>query len=111
MLRTSRADAVRKTLIAGAAVCAVLWVAAAAGLYAAMRQPPEVFGAIMARVPTAAMAVLPFKPLWMSARDGRLRLGDAAPDFSLRPLHGEGNVTLSREYPSRPVVLIFGSYT
>ena len=88
-----------------------MWTAATAGLYAAMRQPPETFGAIMSHVPGIAMMILPFKPLWMSARAGHLQVGDAAPDFSLRPLHADAAVTLSKEYASRPVVLVFGSYT
>lgn len=89
----------------------VLWITAVVALYAAMRQPPETFGAIMAHVPMPSMLVLPFKPLWMSARAGRLKVGDPAPDFSLTPLHGSRRVTLSAEYPLKPVVLIFGSYT
>lgn len=76
-----------------------------------MRQPPETFGAIMARVPSIAMIVLPFKPLWMSARAGSLRPGDRAPDFTLPVLHGDRTVTLSAQYRQKPVVLIFGSYT
>lgn len=96
---------------AAAATLVLLWCAAAAALYTAMRQPPEAFGAIMARVPSIAMAVLPFKPLWDSARAGRLRVGDQAPDFTLPALHGDGTVTLSDEYRHRPVVLVFGSYT
>jgi hypothetical protein len=89
----------------------VLWIVAAAGLYLAMSQTPERFGAIMTRVPTFAMIVLPFKPLWMSARTGSLQVGDRAPDFTLPLLHGDRAVTLSAEYPQKPVVLIFGSYT
>ena len=92
-------------------VGALSWVLATAGLYAAMRQPPGRFGAIMAHVPTIAMMALPFKPLWMSARAGHLQIGDSAPDFTLPVLHGEGAVTLSEEFRKRPVVLIFGSYT
>jgi len=100
----------RKVVIV-CATCAVVYAAAAVGLYAAMRQPPETFGAIMKRVPSVAMMVLPFKPLWMSARAGHLHIGDSAPDFSLRRLQGEGAVTLSNEYKAKPVVLVFGSYT
>lgn len=88
-----------------------LWGVATASLYAAMLQPPETFGAIMARVPSIAMIVLPFKPLWMSARGGTLQPGDRAPDFTLPVLHGDRSVTLSAEYRQKPVVLIFGSYT
>lgn len=90
---------------------ALLWCTATAGLYAAMRQPPETFGAIMARMPVVAMIALPFKPLWMSARGGHLTVGDPAPDFSLPVLHGNRSVTLSEEYRHKPVVLVFGSYT
>ena len=93
-------------------VCAVLlWVAATAALYAAMRQPPETFGRIMSHVPSIAMAVLPFKPLWMSARTGHLQVGDPAPNFALPMLKGDRTVTLSSEYRQKPVVLVFGSYT
>ncbi len=76
-----------------------------------MMQPPETFGAIMSRVPSIAMMVLPFKPLWMSARGGTLQVGDQVPDFTLSSLHGDTPVTLSTEYAKRPVVLVFGSYT
>jgi len=89
----------------------LIWVAATAGLYTAMRQPPERFGAIVSRVPSVAMMVLPFKPLWMSARGGQLHVGDTAPDFSLPILYSEKIVTLSEEYRQKPVVLVFGSYT
>ena len=89
----------------------VIYAITSAALYAAMRQTPERFGAIMAHVPGAAMMVLPFKPLWMSARRGDIRIGDLAPDFTLPDLHGSGKVTLSQEYRHKPVVLVFGSYT
>jgi hypothetical protein len=91
--------------------CVVVYGAAVAVVYTAMRQPPERFGAFMSHVPPPAMIVLPFRPLWMSARAGALQPGDAAPDFSLPLLHGDRKVTLSEEYRKKPVVLIFGSYT
>jgi len=92
-------------------VILLLWGVASAGLYAAMRQPPETFGAIMSRVPGFAMMVLPFKPLWFAARGGTLQVGDPAPDFTLPMLHGDDKVTLSESYRHKPVVLVFGSYT
>ena len=107
----SNRTALRTIVIAFAAAGTLAWTAATVGLYAAMRQPPETFGAIMSHVPGMAMMVLPFKPLWMSARAGHLHVGDQAPDFSLPTLHGEGTVTLSQEYKAKPVVLVFGSYT
>jgi hypothetical protein len=102
---------VLKTLVACAGLCALLWIVLTAGLYVAMSQTPERFGAIMTRVPRVAMMVLPFKPLWMSARAGTLQVGDLAPDFTLPLLQSDRTVTLGAEYPLKPVVLIFGSYT
>jgi hypothetical protein len=106
-----KASTLRKALIVTLTIVAVIYVSSTAALYAAMRQPPERFGAIMSHAPLVAMLLLPFKPLWMQARAGHLQVGDRAPDFSLRPLHGEERVTLSQQYASKPVVLVFGSYT
>ncbi|MFN0100676.1 MAG: hypothetical protein ACKV2U_01160 [Bryobacteraceae bacterium] len=90
---------------------ASLYILVLAGFYVAMCQPPERFGAIMSRLPMPAMMILPFKPLWMSARADQLAVGDAAPDFAL-PTADRGRVVkLSEEWRERPVVLIFGSYT
>jgi hypothetical protein len=83
-----------------------------AALYAAMLQPPERFGAIMTHVPNGiAFAILPFETLWMPARAGSLKAGDPAPDFALPTLDHSRTVKLSSEYASKPVALIFGSYT
>ena len=90
---------------------ALLYGLVTAGLYTAMRQPPEAFGSIMRNVPGFAMMILPFRPLWMSARSGNLQTGDPAPDFSLPTLTGDQVVQLSAELRERPVVLVFGSYT
>ena len=76
-----------------------------------MRQPLDRFGAIMRHVPNLAMAILPFEPMWMSARAGNLRPGDAAPDFVLPTVDHTRRVRISEECHSKPVVLIFGSYT
>ena len=96
-----------KILLALVAVYAVL----VAGLAFAMRQPPDKFGAIMAKLPPIAFMALPFEPLWMNARAGRLQVGDAAPDFALRTPDRTAEVRLSSFRGQRPVVLIFGSYT
>ena len=82
-----------------------------AGVYWAMTQPPERFGGVMKHVPGPLMAVLPFRPLWMSARAGDLEPGDPAPDFVLPLRDNSGEVRLSDFRGERPVVLIFGSYT
>jgi hypothetical protein len=104
---------VKKLRIAAWVLGGVLlaYALATAGLYAAMNQPPGTFGAIMAKVPMVSMMLLPFEPLWMSARGGKLHVGDAAPDFSLPTLDGKRTVSLADEARERPVVLVFGSYT
>jgi cytochrome oxidase Cu insertion factor (SCO1/SenC/PrrC family) len=43
-------------------------------------------------------------------RRGELKVGDAAPDFTVKDMHGGETVTLSR-LRGKPVVLIFGSCT
>ena len=103
----------RKIRIAGRILVSLILIygIATAALYVAMKQPPETFGAIMAKVPMVAMIVLPFEPLWMSARKGVLNIGDTAPDFSLPAVDGSRTVSLAAEYRERPVALIFGSYT
>jgi hypothetical protein len=90
---------------------AVFYGLGVAGLAVAMRQPPERFGRIMARVPKFVMPLLPFERVWMQARAGRLRPGDAAPEFALSTLDGGRRVRLADFRGVRPVVLVFGSYT
>jgi hypothetical protein len=100
-----------RILIAVMATAALVWGVATAALYAAMLQTPAQFGRVMSHVPMMTMMVLPFRPLWMSARAGHLAVGDPAPDFTLPLLHSDRRVTLSEEVRQKPVVLIFGSYT
>jgi hypothetical protein len=94
-----------------AVVVVVFYSAAVAGFYWVMRQPPDQFGRIMAKLPRPLMVIFPFRPLWNAARGGELQPGDPAPDFSL-PLRGGGSVVrLSDFQGKKPVALIFGSYT
>ena len=81
-----------------------------AGVLLVMRQP-VVFGKVMRKVPEPLMMVVPFKQLWLVARAGRLRVGDAAPDFSLPTADRKTRVRLSAFRRHKPVVLVFGSYT
>jgi hypothetical protein len=85
-------------------------------IFVIMRQPPDRFGRIMARMPRPVFMIVPFEPMWTVARRGNLRVGDTAPDFVLRtadrkghPEHGQ-RVQLS-SLRGQPVVLVFGSYT
>ncbi len=81
------------------------------GLYAAMLQPPVVFGRVMAKLPTLAFLVFPFEPMWLMARRGHLKVGEAAPNFDLKTADGSQTVELSSFRGKEPVVLIFGSHT
>jgi len=104
----------KKRVVLGTLIClAIAWLLGCAAIYAAMRQPPETFGRLMAHVPgPVAFLAFPFETMWMRARAGQLEAGDSAPDFSLRLLDKSGSVRLpALTAPRRPVVLIFGSYT
>ena len=97
----------RNVILGGVLVYAVLCGAA----YEVMRQTPERFSRVMIHVPDAAFIVLPFKTLWYQARAGRVQVGDTAPGFSLTTQDQKGKVELTTYRGSRPVVLVFGSYT
>jgi hypothetical protein len=77
----------------------------------AMHQSPEQFGRFMSHMPGMIFLVAPFETLWTHARAGSLNLGDAAPDFTLPTLDHTSQVTLASFRNSKPVVLVFGSYT
>ena len=94
-------------------VLATLWVTCCVALYHVMRQSPEQFGRVMARIPgPIPFLILPFETLWMRARAGTLQVGNPAPDFTLTKLDKTAQVQLSAlTAQQRPVVLVFGSYT
>jgi hypothetical protein len=103
-----------KTILLRAFVgLAIVWLCACAAIYTVMRQPPESFARVMARIPgPVAFLAFPFEALWTRARAGDLKQGDPAPDFSLATIDKSSSVQLSALTANhRPVVLIFGSYT
>ena len=95
-------------IVAGLAVVYALLLGS---LAIAMRQPPDTFGAIMAKLPPFAYILMPFEPMWMNARAGHVKVGQAAPNFTLSTVDLAKKVTLSSFRGSQPVVLVFGSYT
>jgi hypothetical protein len=101
----------KRLLLRALAVLAAIWVLLTLALYGAMRQTPDAFGRVMAHVPLPFMMVLPFESLWIEARGGHVTTGDPAPDFRLPTLDHASQVQLSSFRGSRPVVLVFGSYT
>ena len=98
-------------VLASVVLVAVVYVAILGGLFAAMHQPPAVFGRVMSKVPDLAFMVFPFKQLWFVARKGHLNTGDQAPDFSLQTADRKARVQLSAFRGQEPVVLVFGSHT
>ena len=90
-------------------VCA--WIGFVGYIDRAMHQPPEVFGQVMAKMPMPAYFLFPFETMWTSARKGSLKVGDPAPDFTLQTLGTKVPVQLASLWDSKPVVLVFGSYT
>lgn len=104
---------VKKIIVVAFCVIATLWVLGCTALYRVMRQSPDHFGRVMARIPGPVPFLLfPFETLWMRARAGTLQVGSVAPDFSLTKLDKTAQVQLSSlRAQSRPVILVFGSYT
>jgi len=92
-------------------VIVLVYVVVLIGLFTAMFQRPEVFSSVMAKTPGMVFMVFPFKPLWLYARRGEVKVGDMAPDFSLEQFDNKNNVQLSALRGQKPVVLVFGSYT
>jgi hypothetical protein len=102
----------RTVLIRSVVVLVVLYVLIAAVLGWAMRQPPETFGRVMAKMPGVTFLLFPFESMWVRARAGTLQSGNPAPDFALETLDKTGRVQLSSfAVKHQPVVLVFGSYT
>ena len=89
----------------------IVYVILAGGLFVAMLQPPEVFGHVMSKLPSFSYFLFPFEPMWVVARRGRLKVGEASPDFALKTADSSGEVRLSSFRGQQPVVLIFGSHT
>jgi hypothetical protein len=92
-------------------VLAVAWLCFLGVVYARMKAPPEQIGAFMASLPGPAYMVIPFETLWFRARAGAVNVGDTAPDFELSTIDKSATVRLSSLRGSKPVVLVFGSYT
>jgi hypothetical protein len=102
----------RKILTRIAVSLLAAYLAFAALVLWAMRQPPEKFATVMSKMPGPVPFLLfPFETAWTRARAGTLNIGDPAPDFSLMKLDHSARVRLSEINRTQPVVLVFGSYT
>ena len=89
----------------------VLWLAFVGFMWRIMHRPPEAFARVMMHLPWEVFLMCPFETLWTHARAGTVHIGDSAPDFSLAKLDKSGNLRFSELNKTRPVVMIFGSYT
>ena len=109
----ARYQSAGKWIVITLSVLVPLWLVACAAIYHVMRQPPDQFGHVMAKIPApVAFMVFPFETMWTEARRGRLHIGDAAPDFTLKKIDKSGEIQLSSfTVQKKPVVLVFGSYT
>ena len=72
-------------------------------------------GLVLAAAAAAAIVIGPRNVIGMLRYDQRkpdsLKAGDAAPDVALVSLDGATPVALSSKLGTRPVVLVFGSFT
>jgi hypothetical protein len=107
----NRHTKLKRRLLKMAAGVVVLYLAAMAAFAYAMRLPPETFSRVMMHVGPIPFLLFPFESMWKNARQGHVHVGDAAPDFTLPLLDHSSQVTLSSFRGTRPVVLVFGSYT
>src|SRR5260370_288839 len=94
-----------------ASVALIVWLCLVGGVYFLMCQPPERFASAVSKLPGPAFLLIPFETPWFLAPRGDLKVGDAAPDFRLSTLDKTAQVSLSSIRGSKPVVLVFGSYT
>jgi hypothetical protein len=90
----------------------LIYTAFGLAVFLGMLLPPDRFARLATGAPTSVMfAALPVEIMWKTARAGRLRPGDPAPDFSLTSTDKTSVARLSSHRGVRPVMLIFGSYT
>ena len=68
-------------------------------------------GICAAQSPAVPTSAEEYRALPSEVRDGKLKPGDPAMDFTLKIRHSGRTVTLSSHKGKRPVALVFGSYT
>ena len=101
----------KRWLLRSAGVLAAAWLCFVGYADWAMHQPPDVFGHVMMHMPMPAYFLFPFETMWTQARFGHVNPGDQAPDYTVKTLETKTPVQLGSLWESKPVVLVFGSYT
>jgi hypothetical protein len=104
-------QATKRKLAGALSVLVVAWIGFLGTIDWAMHQPPEVFGRIMSHMPMPAFFLFPFETMWTQARHGSLSPGVQAPDFTVETLEAKSPLQLASLWTTKPVVLVFGSYT
>jgi hypothetical protein len=94
----------------GIVIVCVLYVTLLGALTAVMNNL-EVFDRVMSKIPVPVWKLIPMRLLFNIVRAGKLKVGDAAPDFNLPTADKSEFVRLSSFRGKMPVVLVFGSYT
>ena len=102
---------VGKALLRIAAVLVGAYLVFGLGVYALMHASNTVTGKGLSTIGAPAFMLLPMETMWVTARRGRLQVGQEAPDFDLPTRDGSSKVRLSSLRGGKPVVLLFGSYT
>ena len=102
----------KRWLLRSAGILVVLWLGFVGFVDWAMHQPPEVFGRVMMHMPMPAYFLFPFETMWTQARFGHVNPG------GLRSRLHRANArkpelpsNLASLWSTKPVVLVFGSYT
>src|ERR1700759_3514471 len=96
----------KRWLAGSLVVLAGLWFCLLGYIGWAMRQPPEVFGHVMSRMPMPAFFLFPFETMWNQARKGHLNVNGTAPDFTVKTLETKTPILLSSLWTTRPAVLV-----
>lgn len=101
----------KRWLLRSVGVLVVVWLCFVGYIDWAMHQTPDVFGHVMMHMPMPAYFLFPFETMWTQARFGHVNPGDQAPDYTVKTLETKTPVQLASLWESKPVVLVFGSYT
>jgi len=99
----------KRWLSRGLLLLSLSWLCFVGYIGWAMRQPPEVFGHVMSRMPMPAYFLFPFETMWTRARNGTLHVGGhctgsdgadarySAAEAPIRALEGEASRSRLRQ--------------
>src|SRR5438552_17426926 len=97
-----------KIVLGVASILLLTYSALLVGFYVTMCQSPDLFSTVMSKTPGFLFLVIPFKPMWLNAREGTLNVGDQARYFSLETYDRQSTVRLFSSIGQRSVILVLG---